>query len=95
MSLIQYLKETRGELHHVAWPTRVQTIVYTVMVIFLSVGISLYLGLFDFLITTGLARGIDLLPQKTKVLPAAEVSTSSLPAGITFSTTTLFKEIQE
>ena len=91
MSIIQYLKETQGELHHVAWPTRVQTIVFTVMVILLSVGISLYLGLFDFLITTGLTRGIELLPRKTKVQPTTQVSTSTLPAGITFSTTTLLK----
>ena len=36
MSFLQYLKDTRGELHHVAWPTRMQTIVYTIIVIALS-----------------------------------------------------------
>ena len=52
----QYLKDTQAELRHVAWPTQTQTIVYTVLVAALSVGIALYLGLFDFLFTTGLTR---------------------------------------
>jgi len=43
---LQYLKDTRGELRHVAWPTQTQTIVYTILVALLSVGVSLYLGLF-------------------------------------------------
>ncbi|OGG49574.1 preprotein translocase subunit SecE [Candidatus Kaiserbacteria bacterium RIFCSPHIGHO2_02_FULL_54_11b] len=62
MSFIQYLKDTQGELRHVAWPTRLQTIVYTVLVVLISIGISLYLGLFDYLFTTGLARFIEVLP---------------------------------
>ena len=78
MSIIQYLKETRGELHHVAWPTRVQTVVFTAMVILLSVGISLYLGLFDYLITTGLAKGIQALPHtSTPIATPIEISTST------------------
>lgn len=92
MSIIQYLKETRGELHHVAWPTRVQTIVFTAMVILLSVGISLYLGLFDFAFTSALARGVELLPHAAAQHPAptAEVPTSTLPAGVKISTSTPF-----
>ena len=63
MGIVQYLKETRAELHHVAWPTRLQTIVYTALVIALSVGISLYLGLFDFIFTTSLGKGLEHLPR--------------------------------
>ena len=59
----QYLKETRGELRHVAWPTRTQTIVYTVLVALISVGIALYLGLFDYFFTSGLSRIITVLPS--------------------------------
>ena len=70
MGFIQYLKDTRGELYHVAWPTRTQTIVYTIMVIGLSVFVALYLGFFDFIFTTGLARGLQFLPQH----PASSVS---------------------
>ncbi len=62
MSFIQYLKDTQGELRHVAWPTRLQTIVYTILVILISVGVSLYLGLFDYLFTTGLSRFLLVVP---------------------------------
>ena len=64
MSIIQYLKDTRGELHHVAWPTRLQTIVYTALVILISIFIALYLGFFDYIFTTGLGRGLQFLPGK-------------------------------
>ena len=64
MSFLQYLKDTRGELHHVAWPTRVQTIVYTALVMALSIVVALYLGVFDYLFTTGLSKGLEMLPQE-------------------------------
>ena len=70
MGLIQYIKDTQGELKHVAWPTRVQTIVFTVLVIILSAFISLYLGVFDYLFTTGLGEVVNQLPQSA---PAAEI----------------------
>lgn len=64
MGFIQYLKDTRGELNHVAWPTRTQTSIFTALVIALSVVVSLYLGLFDFLFTTALGKGLEFLPQQ-------------------------------
>jgi preprotein translocase SecE subunit len=64
MSLIQYIKDTRGELNHVAWPTRTQTSVFTILVILISVLVSLYLGIFDYLFTRSLGRGLELLPQQ-------------------------------
>ena len=60
---IQYLQDTRGELRHVAWPTRTQTIIYSILVAALSIGVSLYLGLFDFLFTGGLKNALSVLPQ--------------------------------
>ena len=78
MSLIQYLKDTRGELHHVAWPTRIQTMVYTGLVIAISIFIALYLGFFDYIFTTGLGRGLLFLPQHTQIpTPSIEVSTTT------------------
>lgn len=71
MSFIQYLKDTRGELNHVAWPTRVQTVIFTILVIVLSILISLYLGFFDFLFTTGLGKVIEKLPGAAQ--PAAQI----------------------
>lgn len=65
MSLIQYIKDTRGELRHVAWPTRLQTIVYTVLVILISIFVALYLGLFDLIFTGGVRTMLEVLPERS------------------------------
>lgn len=45
---INYLKDTRAEMKHVSWPTRRQAMVFTVVVILVSVVTALYLGFFDY-----------------------------------------------
>lgn len=55
---IQYIKDTRGELKHVSWPTQKQTVTFTILVIILSIVIALYLGAFDYLFTGVLNRVI-------------------------------------
>ncbi len=77
----QYIKDTRGELRHVAWPTRTQTIVYTIFVAAISVATALYLGLFDYIFTGTLKRvveasGASSAPQVTQ---QAAPSTSTAP----------------
>lgn len=52
---INYLKDTFAELKHVSWPTHTQTIVYTVLVIVISILTALFIGIFDF----GFSRGLD------------------------------------
>ena len=54
-ALVEYLKETKAELKHVSWPTRQQTIVFTVVVILISLGVAFFLGLFDFIFLKGLS----------------------------------------
>ncbi len=44
---IEYLKDTRAEMKHVSWPTKDQTVSYTILVIILSVTVALFLGAFD------------------------------------------------
>ncbi len=78
MSFIQYLKDTQGELRHVAWPTRLQTIVYTILVAFLSIAVALYLGLFDYIFTGGLARLLDVLPASPVISQEIASTTESL-----------------
>lgn len=75
----QYLKDTRTELRHVAWPTRTQTIVYTILILAISVGVALYLGLADFLFTQGLARvaGAALTQDTSATNSAIEISTTT------------------
>ena len=47
--ITEYLKETRGELRHVNWPTRKQAAVFTVLVVAVSLMTAAYLGAFDYL----------------------------------------------
>lgn len=56
MSFIDYLRETRGELKHVSWPTRSQTIAFTILVVILSIAVGYFLGLFDYIFRLGLER---------------------------------------
>ncbi|MBI2640445.1 MAG: preprotein translocase subunit SecE [Candidatus Sungbacteria bacterium] len=44
-----FLKESRIELKKVTWPTREETIRYTMTVIVLSVAVALFLGGLDFI----------------------------------------------
>lgn len=91
MGFFQYLKDTQGELRHVAWPTRFQTIVYTIIVILLSVFIALYLGLFDYIFTNGLRNVLDVLPQKSAApqltITPVPISTTTIPAAVISTTT--------
>ena len=48
--LIQYLKESRAELKKVVWPSRQQTRENTLVVIVVSLGVALFLGVIDFLV---------------------------------------------
>lgn len=48
MQFIDYLKDTRAEMRHVSWPTRSQAINYTIIVLLVSIGTGLFLGLLDF-----------------------------------------------
>lgn len=46
--LTDYLRETRGELKHVSWPTKSQLVAFTVVVIIISILTAYLLGFFDF-----------------------------------------------
>lgn len=56
MSIIDYLRETKGELKHVSWPSRRQTAVFTAVVVLISLFIAYFLGLFDFLFRAALEK---------------------------------------
>lgn len=49
MKITEYIKETRGEMAHVTWPSRKQAIFYAVAVILVSVLTAFFLGLFDYI----------------------------------------------
>ena len=46
--LITYLKETRQELRHVNWPSRQNTVRFTLLVIGISAAVAAFLGFLDF-----------------------------------------------
>jgi len=47
----KFFAESRQELRHVNWPTRSEAVRLTSIVIGLSLGLALFLGLFDYLFT--------------------------------------------
>lgn len=44
---VNYLKGTKAELNFVNWPTKKQTINYTMLVIGVSLFVAFFLGFFD------------------------------------------------
>lgn len=56
--IITFLKEVRLEMKKVNWPTRKETIRYTLIVIGVSVVVSMFLGGLDFAFTTILNKFI-------------------------------------
>jgi preprotein translocase subunit SecE len=56
MNPIAFLKEVKSELDKVVWPTRDQTIQLTVLVVGISVGVGIFTGGLDFLLTSALDK---------------------------------------
>ncbi len=57
--IIEYFQETKAEMKHVIWPTKNQTIFYTIAVIIISLIVAYFLGLFDFAFLQGLQKLIS------------------------------------
>lgn len=58
--ITEYFKEIRAELKHVVWPSKNQTIFYTIIVIVLSILVAYFLGVFDFIFSKGLEKIIAI-----------------------------------
>lgn len=56
MGISNYINETKAEMKHVSWPTRSEAIMYTILVIVLSLALAAYLGIFDALFAAGIAQ---------------------------------------
>lgn len=54
MGVINFLKSTREEMKQVSWPSRRETITYTVAVLVISVVVAYVLGGFDLLFSKGI-----------------------------------------
>ena len=58
MKLTEYIKDTRGEMKHVNWPTRSQGINYTLLVIGVSLATMIVLSIADYVFGLGLEKFI-------------------------------------
>jgi preprotein translocase SecE subunit len=58
MGLVNYIKETRGEMKHVNWPTNSQAINYTVLVVGVTVVTAVILSVADYVFGLGLEKFI-------------------------------------
>jgi len=58
--IVSFLKEVRLEMKKVNWPSRQETIKYTLIVIGVCLAVAIYLGGLDFLFTTLIEKFILL-----------------------------------
>lgn len=56
-ALVKYLRETRGEMRKVTWPTREDSQRLTLIVIAVTIAMAIFLGLLDF----GFSRAVQAL----------------------------------
>jgi preprotein translocase subunit SecE len=56
MKISEYIKETRAEFKHVNWPTKKQTLNFTLLVIGVSAVTAVVLGVLDFIFSLGLEK---------------------------------------
>lgn len=57
--LVKYVRSTMAELRQVAWPTKQEAMLYTVLVIVISAIVALYVGGFDYLFSQGINQLIN------------------------------------
>lgn len=51
---LKYIEESKAELKKVAWPTKKQTINYTVLVVAISLAVAAFFGILDYFFSLGL-----------------------------------------
>ncbi|OGC88784.1 preprotein translocase subunit SecE [Candidatus Adlerbacteria bacterium RIFOXYC1_FULL_48_26] len=50
--MFNYFKDVRAEMRHVSWPTRRQAVIYTFVVVAVSLATAVYLGLLDYVFSS-------------------------------------------
>lgn len=56
MKLVEYIKDTKGEMKHVTWPTKKQALNYTFLVIGLSGVVAVLLSIADKFFALGIEK---------------------------------------
>jgi len=60
--IVKYFREAKIELEKVSWPTRKDTVMYSVLVFSLSVATAAFIGVLDLGLTKGLEQLISIIP---------------------------------
>jgi len=47
-----YIRDTQAEMKHVSWPTQKQALIYTALVIGVSILVALFTGAMDYIFTS-------------------------------------------
>lgn len=54
--MFNFLREVKGEMKHVNWPSRKQTMIYSALVVVISIFAAAYVGAFDYLFTLAIEQ---------------------------------------
>jgi preprotein translocase subunit SecE len=57
----QYFRESYFEMKNVTWPTKEEIKQHTILVVAISLAVAAFLGLIDYILTSGLTQLINLL----------------------------------
>lgn len=60
-AVVKYFREAKEELQKVTWPSKEQTIRYSLAVLAMCVVVAAYFGLLDWLLTKGLEALVSLV----------------------------------
>ncbi len=60
--VVKYFREAKVELEKVSWPTRKDTVMYSTLVLALSVATAAFIGVLDLGLTEGLEKLISVIP---------------------------------
>ena len=56
MKLVNYFKESKQEMKKVVWPSKKETINYTLAVIFISLGLAVFFAVVDYFLNFGFEK---------------------------------------
>jgi len=76
MKLVKYIREAIEEMKKVVWPTKKQTINYSIVVIVLSLGMAVFFGVLDY----GFSKGLGAILPDRSGTPAAPSHSATPPA---------------
>lgn len=60
-AIVRYVRETRGELRKVTWPTRQESQRLTAIVLGVTAVMAIFLGLLDFIFANSIQALVELL----------------------------------